>query len=379
MAGVRSYSITPANNATIDGVSYWPESMAPSAVNDAARFMCRDLAEMWELLSGTLTTAGSANAQTLTPTRAWTAYTNGDRVVVRIGSDLTNTGSATLNVSGLGAKNILKRDGVTTLSAGDLAEGGLYEMIYLSAIGAFVLLGEASSLDAVTSAGSDVASASTIDLSAAKGGIVDVTGTTTITAVTLADGDIRFVRFTGALTLTHGASLVLPGSANITTAAGDWAIFVGDASSVVRCLHYQRISGGPTVPATASDLTSGGNSKIVTPGTIKRYTSTGPTITAGGTLTLAHGLGATPYFVHLSIKMGASTELGYSEDEEVPVGPNYAGTEGLYGSFAVVSDETNVKVYMSSALNISVPNRASSNDGALIDKSKWTLVVRASL
>lgn len=95
----------------------------------------------------------------------------------------------------------------------------------------------------VEARGSDIASASTINLTTATGDIVDVTGTTTITAVTLTDGWQRTVRFTGALTLTNGASLVLPTGANITTAAGDVAVFRGYASSVVRCVAYQRASG----------------------------------------------------------------------------------------------------------------------------------------
>lgn len=91
--------------------------------------------------------------------------------------------------------------------------------------------------------GADIASASTVDLDAATGDLVDVTGTTTITAITLSEGRTATVRFTGALTLTHGASLVLPSAANITTAAGDFAVFRGYASSVVRCESYVKASG----------------------------------------------------------------------------------------------------------------------------------------
>ena len=86
--------------------------------------------------------------------------------------------------------------------------------------------------------GSDVASATTTNLDTATGDLIDVTGTTTITGITLAEGRERTVRFTGALTLTHGASLVLPGAANITTVAGDFAIFRGYAAGVVRCISY---------------------------------------------------------------------------------------------------------------------------------------------
>lgn len=89
-----------------------------------------------------------------------------------------------------------------------------------------------------TPQGADIASAATVNLDTATGNVVDVTGTASITAITLSQGRTRIVRFTGVLTLTHGASLVLPGAQSIVTTAGDYAIFVGYASSVVRCIHY---------------------------------------------------------------------------------------------------------------------------------------------
>ncbi len=103
--------------------------------------------------------------------------------------------------------------------------------------------------------GSDVASASTIDLDAATGSLLDVTGTTAITAITLAAGRRRIVRFTGALTLTNGASLILPGGANIVTAAGDFALFAGYASSVVRCVLYVKASGKAVIAPAMSEVT----------------------------------------------------------------------------------------------------------------------------
>jgi hypothetical protein len=88
--------------------------------------------------------------------------------------------------------------------------------------------------------GADIASAATTNLDTATGNLVDVTGTTTITAITLSQGRSRTVRFTGSLTLTNGASLVLPGSQNIQTTPGDFAVFRGYASSVVRLVSYSR-------------------------------------------------------------------------------------------------------------------------------------------
>ena len=123
----------------------------------------------------------------------------------------------------------------TTLSAGDPTADRV------------IALPDMSGTVAVQARGADIASAGTINLTTATGDIVDVTGTTSITAIILADGLERQVRFTGALTLTNGASLVLPSGANITTAAGDFAVFRGYASSVVRCVAYIKANGQPVV------------------------------------------------------------------------------------------------------------------------------------
>ncbi|HYF18686.1 MAG TPA: hypothetical protein VEA40_12530, partial [Ramlibacter sp.] len=90
--------------------------------------------------------------------------------------------------------------------------------------------------------GASIASAATLNLSAATGNRVHVTGTTTITAVTLARGPVTVI-FDGALTLTHHATNCnLPGAANITTAAGDRAVFESDGATVY-CSSYTKANG----------------------------------------------------------------------------------------------------------------------------------------
>ncbi len=136
--------------------------------------------------------------------------------------------------------------------------------------------------------GANVASAATIDLDAATGNLVDVTGTTGITAITLSQGREAVVRFTGVLTLTNSASLDLIGGADITTAAGDRAVFRGYAAGVVRCMAYNRADGSPLVSllttptingavsgtslAAQSDMETGtSTSLLVTPGRVKSH------------------------------------------------------------------------------------------------------------
>lgn len=109
-------------------------------------------------------------------------------------------------------------------------------------------------------AGSAIASAATIDLGAATGNTVHVTGTTTIVALGTADAGVeRWVVFEGSLVLTHNAtSLILPSGANIKTAAGDAALFVSEGSGNWRCLAYQRKSGQPLGAAVTAVASSGG-------------------------------------------------------------------------------------------------------------------------
>lgn len=113
-------------------------------------------------------------------------------------------------------------------------------------------------LAALWEQGSDVASGSTVTLG--DGMFFNITGTTTITDIDLTtdkSGRMFALRFDGVLTLTHNAtSLILPGGANITTAAGDVAMFVSLGSDNVRCISYQRAGGsgaGYAVTVSAAD------------------------------------------------------------------------------------------------------------------------------
>jgi hypothetical protein len=104
--------------------------------------------------------------------------------------------------------------------------------------------------------GADIASAATTNLATATGWSLDITGTTTITALgTVNAGHLFILRFVDALTLTHNAtSLILPGAANITTVAGDVAWMKSEGSGNWRCVHYMRAAGVATVgPASSTD------------------------------------------------------------------------------------------------------------------------------
>jgi hypothetical protein len=116
-----------------------------------------------------------------------------------------------------------------------------------------------------------LASGSTTDLGAQNALFVEVTGTTTITSFGTNYNGPRFLRFTGALTLTHNAtSLVLPGGANITTAAGDCAIAVpNQAGNGWNVVQFMSAADSGQL-ASSSDVQTGTSaSKAVTPAALR--------------------------------------------------------------------------------------------------------------
>lgn len=109
-----------------------------------------------------------------------------------------------------------------------------------------------SQIATVESKGTDVASATTLALGTER--YYHVTGTTTITDIDFTDavdGRWAWLIFDGALTLTHNSTtLILPGGANITTAAGDRALFVQDSSDNIICLAFVKASGLPVADSS---------------------------------------------------------------------------------------------------------------------------------
>ena len=110
----------------------------------------------------------------------------------------------------------------------------------------------------------DLASAATCDIGSATSNYVRITGTTGITSFGVNHAGPMFLRFEGALTLTNSATLIIPGGANITTAAGDTAIVTPKATAGVsdgwQIVTYQRAVGvgSFTTLATSGSVGIGG-------------------------------------------------------------------------------------------------------------------------
>ncbi len=135
MSNISSFRTSAASNnsAPPDG---FPEGMAPSAVNDAAREVMAALARWYSDTDGTLTTGGTGNAYTLTSNSSHAALADQSLLVFRV--DRANTGAATLNVDSLGAKAV--RLGGTALVSGTLVADKVYMVAYNATDGAYDLI-----------------------------------------------------------------------------------------------------------------------------------------------------------------------------------------------------------------------------------------------
>lgn len=140
---------------------------------------------------------------------------------------------------------------VLSVPAGGTTGGGMPTSWIVGISGAIGPAGPAftsgSLAGAINEAAVTLASASTVNIGAAAGNYLTITGATTVTAFDVAQaGTERVLRFATALTLTHNAtSLILPTGASISTAAGDIAVMRSEGAGNWRCVSYTRATGLP--------------------------------------------------------------------------------------------------------------------------------------
>jgi hypothetical protein len=98
------------------------------------------------------------------------------------------------------------------------------------------------------------------------GDYFDCSGTSTITAFTVAINRHFYINFTGIMQLTHHATQMdLPNAgANITTAVGDVAEFFSTDADNVQCLNYTKADGTAIVASSGGGPSVGDNAVIRT-------------------------------------------------------------------------------------------------------------------
>lgn len=102
------------------------------------------------------------------------------------------------------------------------------------------------------------------------------------------------------------------------------------------------------------------------------YTSSNQTITAAGSLTLAHGLGATPKAITVLL-VCSSGEAGYSAGDEVVINPIIG--EGTAYGVAIWMDNTNVNIRFGSAATTFFVLHKTTGDHTAVTNANWRLKV----
>jgi hypothetical protein len=273
---IKDWSTTAASNnsAPPDG---FPENMAPSAVNDAARETMAQVRSWYEdaewinrgytyayVAATQFKVAGSdvtsiypvgrrvraVGSSTGTIYGTITASSFSSDTTVTVAWDSGTLANETLQISHGAATNSLPG---AVISEDDWTiQGNLTVTGNQTFTGNQTVTGTLEANGSVIHAdGGNVASASNLALG--TGNFFDVTGTTNITSIdSVGVGAFATLQFDGALTLTHHATdLVLPSAANITTAAGDIAQFYEYASGDWRCISYTKADGTALAVAAA--------------------------------------------------------------------------------------------------------------------------------
>lgn len=113
--GSSNYSEVDASN-TAAPPNGWPEGMQPSGVNNSARAGMGAEKRFWNRINAIKTTAGTTSAYTLTYDQAAAQYYDGE--IHSFVVNATNAAAATLNINGLGARQL-------RLFAGNLLAGAM--------------------------------------------------------------------------------------------------------------------------------------------------------------------------------------------------------------------------------------------------------------
>lgn len=272
-----------------------------------------------EIFGGT--SSGTPNAQTI----AASAFNGTDGSTLSFLAGLTNTGATTLTI-GTASPIPIVRDGIagpTALTGSEIVVGNAVSLLYDAGRGAFHIIQT----------------------------VVSAFGQSFNQLANVAAAQ-------AALSLTPGTN-VQPYQA--PQSQGTWNAGVGTVESTI-------------TPAKLAGAIAANNAANL-PFT-KSFSSAQQTITFGGLLTIAHGLGVQPklYPVYLQC---TTANGGFSVGDEIAANPSMAyGNLGGQGSDAGISvwpDATNINVRFGSSLTIISKSSGATN----ITAASWKLVARA--
>ncbi len=127
--GLVSWSTTAATNATADASVNFAEGQAPSSLNDSARALMASMAKWRDDNNGSLAVGGGTTNYTVTSNQVFATLAAMHRQTLTLLWPTTCAASPTLNVDGLGAKQIVVTVG-TNVGAGGLVANAVYNFCY---------------------------------------------------------------------------------------------------------------------------------------------------------------------------------------------------------------------------------------------------------
>jgi hypothetical protein len=186
--------------------------------------------------------------------------------------------------------------------------------------------------------GGDISSASPLVIDT-DGNYFDVTGTTNFAAMTVEAGNFFMLQFDGALTITHGSGIELPGAANLTTAAGDRLMCYATAANTVEVMSVETEAG-----ASGSGLTLISNTDISDAATydFTSFTAASYEHYVFYLQNLVPSTDAVHLWCRTSTDGGSSFDEGASDYTWGGQGPRHQEDVDLAdGQFAITGDDTN--------------------------------------
>jgi len=348
---------------------------------------------------------GSANAYVLTTIglkQTATSYTE-DMQVIFIAAT-TNTGSSTVNVAGLGVKNITDTSG-----GGEIVAGIRYELNYRTSTGEFETLSSATKKEVKSITATVSASALTLGLkadtmefrsSSLTSGIaisrafsdlsLVVPSTATLGTIDGVQSKLILVAIdnAGAVELavinqTGGNNLDESGLiSTVIMSAASTSDNVFYSATARNNVAYRVVGFVESTQATAgtwdtapSKLQGAGGKALKT--LTSRFISAEQTITSAGSLTIAHGLGAVPELAQIRV-ICKTAEYGFSVDDDVVINPAGNDPGGTTSRGIVVRlNSTNILLKYASAATPITLFRADTGVAVSLTNANWRVIVRA--
>lgn len=342
-------------------------------------------------------TSGAANTIAIALSPIPAGLTKGMPIRVKVAN--TNTGAVVMNVNGLGNVSVVTANG-SALPAGSLVANGIYTFAYdangtrwqvqgittaATANGYFYGTNSGGSANAQT-----LASVTPSGYTKTQGNAIAFTagftntGSTTLNVNSTGATAVKIDTGSGLAALTGGEIV----SGNDYVVYYDGTQYVLIDPSTLAFLNSPALTGTPTAPTAAPGTNT---TQLATTAFIqaaiaaaavltKTFSTSGQTISSGGSLTIAHGLGKKPFTLMTTIVCGTA-EYNYSVGDEmlVSLGGPFSGTSVTATGSSVTFDATNIYVKWANATNAFDVMLDKSTGGPVnLTNANWTLSIRAA-